>query len=521
MFDEDTWQEEQLAQARREGASEEEIAKLRLQLQISALKSKIQDARWEVKGAESSIRLAQAIITEQKADQKTAKSEISILKKWLKDATDKERVWTSELTGSIKFGTEKEYLEDKINYQQFLIEKAQYVIDYQQKQIDFSESKKLNAQAKINTYQSEINSLTSQLSNLISSYWPVRSSADYGRLPARPQTTPEYFSPFSLHTLSENSISFSASLRGLRKQRAAKARSASTRIENAFVDAGRPGYVDPDLPGLLGDRRFNAWIDGSYTWTDDDRTGAEASSEAGIVRAGLHYTFHPRVGVGGIFRYAFNESDRSDRSVTTDGDGFGASVYSQVRLPYGAVLSPVFAYERANTDIAIANGGTTVTGNFDTDIFTLGGTLSRRFRVDTGMKNTGFFIDPNLTLSYIAAKRRRYVRDDGEVIPGEDSEQGTFVFGPTIGLQIRNVSENIALIQPTLGVNGNWNFLRPDSYLSTSNTVVSTPTAFGSVTGGLSVALTNGLNGQINGTYSGFGSDVTSTSIFGRLALPF
>lgn len=327
--------------------------------------------------------------------------------------------------------------------------------------------------------------------------------------------------PFNLFNLSENSISFSASLRGLRKQRAAKARSASTRIENAFVDAGRPGYVDPDLPGLLGDRRFNAWIDGAYTWTDDDRTGAEASSEAGIVRAGLHYTFHPRVGVGGIFRYAFNESDRSDRSVTTDGDGFGASVYSQVRLPYGAVLSPVFAYERANTDIAIANGGTTVTGNFDTDIFTLGGTLSRRFRVDTGMKNTGFFIDPNLTLSYIAAKRRRYVRDDGEVIPGEDSEQGTFVFGPTIGLQIRNVSENIALIQPTLGVNGNWNFLRPDSYLSTSNTVVSTPTAFGSVTGGLSVALTNGLNGQINGTYSGFGSDVTSTSIFGRLALPF
>ncbi|MBO6759097.1 MAG: autotransporter domain-containing protein [Roseibium sp.] len=327
--------------------------------------------------------------------------------------------------------------------------------------------------------------------------------------------------PFGLFNLSENSISFSASLRAWRERRKSKARSASSRIENAFFEAGRPRYADPGLPGLLGDRRFNAWIDGSYTWTDDDRTGAEAKSEAGILRAGLHYTLLPRVGVGAIVRYAFSESTRSDRSVVTDGDGFGASVYSQFRLPHGAVLSPVFAYERTDTDIAIAGGGTTVTGNFDTDIFTFGGTLNRRFQIDTGMENTVFFVDPNLTLSYITAKRRRYVRNDGVVIPGDTTNQGTFVFGPTVGLQIRNVSDSIALIQPTLGVSGNWNFVRPDSFLSTSNTVVSTPTAFGSLMGGLSVALTNGLNGQINGSYSGFGSDVTSTSIFGRLSMPF
>lgn len=326
--------------------------------------------------------------------------------------------------------------------------------------------------------------------------------------------------PFDLLRLSENSISLSGSLRDLRKRRAAQAQAAS-RIANAFLDSGQSRYADPGLPGLLGDRRFNAWIDGSFSWTDDDRTGAEARSEAGIIRAGLHYSLTRNVGVGGIVRYAFNESVRTDRSVKTDGNGFGASVYSQIRLPYGAVLSPVFAYERANTDIAIAGGGTTVTGSFETDIFTLGGSLSRRFQFDTGMDNTGFFIDPNLTLSYINAKRRSYVRNDGMVIPGETTEQGSLIFGPTFGMQFLNVSETIALVQPTLGVTGNWNFLRPDSYLSSNNTVVSTPKSFGVITGGLNVALTNGINGQITGTFSGLGSDVTSTTLQGKLSIPF
>ncbi|SNZ19389.1 autotransporter outer membrane beta-barrel domain-containing protein [Cohaesibacter gelatinilyticus] len=347
--------------------------------------------------------------------------------------------------------------------------------------------------------------------------------------PALNQPASHAQSPFTSFNFSDNSANFGMTLRQLRAWRKSKAAQQSqqigSRVAMAFDATSQPAIPQTDieepLPGLLGDKKFNAWIDAAVSWSRDNRSGNEGTGTSIQVRAGASYQLLEKIGIGSMLRYSHKASDRSDGSASTKGDGFGGSIFAQIQLPYGAIFTPVFAYERVNSDLDISNGATLVTGGFESDIYTYGGSLKKRFIFESDNIDRRYFIDPNLTLSYIKGKRHGYVRSDGSYVPSDSFNQGVLSFGPTFGLQMRNVSETIAMLEPKVGINGIWNFETPAAYTTTTGSVIKPTQWSASLNAGLTLQLKNGLTSTITGAYSGLGSDVNTGTFSGRLSLPF
>ena len=332
------------------------------------------------------------------------------------------------------------------------------------------------------------------------------------------------FAPFNF---SDSHARFAMTLDELRAFRRQQARlknaEVGSRIANAFFATRRTEAPEQPLPGLLGDKRFNGWIDASASWSNDDRSGNQSSSDAFRVRAGASYQLLQHVGFGAMVRYSHQSSKRDDGTSKSEGSGFGGSLFARLALPYGAVLTPVVAYERIDTDMTAtsANSSSSVTGGFQSDLVTLGGTLNRRFVVPQQENNRAFFVDPNLTLSHVIAKRHGYSRSNGSYVPSDWIEQGSLSFRPSFGVQIFDITDNIDMIQPTFGLSGVWNYQTPSSYTTTSGSVIKPTEWFASVSAGLTIQLKNGLTSTISGSYSGLGTKVNTGTLSGRLSMPF
>ncbi len=274
------------------------------------------------------------------------------------------------------------------------------------------------------------------------------------------------------------------------------------------------------LPGLIGDDRFNAWIGASISLTDDRRRGAKADGEEFEVKAGASYRVRDDITVGGKLRYRNADSDRNDNSASASMDGFGGALFAEIVLPRGILFSPLVAYERTDTDLDLGSGGTATSGDFGTDIFTFGAGLSQRFAFAQPEQGRILFVEPNTSVSYVIADREKHTRSDGTTVSGKTVEQGTLSFGPRFGFLYAQPTENIALLEPTLSVSGIWNFKTPDSFLSTSGSLVKTPEFYGSVGIGLNMQLVNGIDASLSAGYSGIGAKTDRYSLSTRLSLP-
>ncbi len=265
---------------------------------------------------------------------------------------------------------------------------------------------------------------------------------------------------------------------------------------------------------------LQTWVSTNHNFSDDNRRGAEADGDQTVIEAGALMRVHEDVVIGAKLRYRHLDSQRRDRSISTEADGFGGAVFARFSLPQGAVLTPLVALEFTRTDLDLTAGGTTLTGTFDTDILTIGGTLSREFTFEDQDNNRTFYIEPNLSLSYVTARRSAYTRSDGAQIPGTRVDTGTLSFNPTFGVRLYDVGTMLKSAEPFIGVSGVWNFETPNDFLSTSGTLVETPDLFAGINGGISIETEGGMRGTLRATYSGLGSDIRSTSIFGQLTIP-
>lgn len=284
---------------------------------------------------------------------------------------------------------------------------------------------------------------------------------------------------------------------------------------------GRPVADQFLIPDLAVDQRFNAWVAGSYTWTDDDRAGAAGDSTNGQVTLGASYLVSETVNAGLQLRYRRIVSNRNDGSAFSEADGFGGSVFAQILLPFGAAVTPIIAYERTDTHLTQMIGGTGLTGSFDTDIWTFGTQVGQRFDIHDNGTGGIYWVEPQASLSYVTAQRDGYVRSDGVVVPADTVNDGSLTFGGEIGAEFLAPAERIAVLAPSLGVTGVWNFDRPGDQLLTTGTTIATPDVFAALTAALDVVFGSGpaLSGSL--TYSGLGSDVRSWTVGGRLTIPF
>ncbi|MBO6540254.1 MAG: hypothetical protein JJ969_12760 [Rhizobiaceae bacterium] len=268
----------------------------------------------------------------------------------------------------------------------------------------------------------------------------------------------------------------------------------------------------------FADEHLYGWIGGNYTWTRDRRTGNNTDRHAVRVEAGLLYKYSSVVDLGGKVRLTYGSSARLDGTSTTGALAIGASTFARIKLPQGILLTPVIAYERSSTGISFNSGA--ATGNFATDIFMVGATLSKRFRPGFATHLNQAYIEPNMSLSLIHGIRHGYTLSSNTAIVGASFTQGTLRFGPTIGWRLVDSGETFASVDHTVSLNGTWNFLRPASFTSASGAQVSTPEFSASINAALSAKTYRGKTLSLGIGYSGIGSMVQSASISGSISIP-
>lgn len=308
-----------------------------------------------------------------------------------------------------------------------------------------------------------------------------------------------------------NRLGFGWSLDGLR--RSEKLARQQMRARLGVSNGGTAAGIST-LPRLLADERLNAWLEGSWSFTNDNRTGVEGDANAIRLDGGLTYRIQARTALGAKFRYRAASSDRDDGSQTTDTSGIGGAVFAQIGIPGGAVLTPIVAYERTSTDLDLTAGGVTVSSTFISDVYTVGAGLSRRFGLGE------YWVEPNAALSYVTAIRDDHVRSDGAAINGATVVQGTAVLGPTFGTHIKRPFDGVRRLDPTIGFNGVWTFRDGGNFVAANGTLVRPVRLSGTLSAGIGAQLDNGAHIRLTGSWSGIGSDVQGGSITARLTMP-
>lgn len=312
-------------------------------------------------------------------------------------------------------------------------------------------------------------------------------------------------------------VNFGWSLAHLRGNMIARRRAELTRLG---ITGDGTSVVRSSLPAVLADNRLNAWVDGNYSYTDDERAGAQSEAYQMQFSGGVSYRVMDNVAVGGKLRYRGSRSKRDDGSQRTEADGLSGALFAQIALPRGAMLSPVVAWERSSTDLDLIAGGNTVSSTFTTDVFTVGGTLSRRFDLGTHGKSASLWIDPNASLSWVTAIRDDHVRSDGAAIAGNTLVEGSAVFGPVFGADITSPFEGVTSMSPSLGLNAVWNFRDGGDFVSSNGTVVKPVRFSGTLTAGLGATFDNGVTARMNTAFSGIGSEVHGMSLGFRIDIP-
>jgi len=312
-------------------------------------------------------------------------------------------------------------------------------------------------------------------------------------------------------------VNFGWSLAHLRGNMIARRRAELTRLG---ITGDGTSVVRSNLPALLADNRLNAWVDGNYSYTDDERAGAQSEAYQMQFSGGVSYRVMDNVAVGGKLRYRGSRSKRDDGSQRTEADGLSGALFAQIALPRGAMLSPVVAWERSSTDLDLIAGGNTVSSTFTTDVFTVGGTVSRRFDLGKHGKSAALWIDPNASVSWVTAIRDDHVRSDGAAIAGNTLVEGSAVFGPVFGADITNPFDGITSMSPTLGLNAVWNFRDGGDFVSSNGTVVKPVRFSGTLSAGLGATFDNGVTARMNTAFSGIGSEVHGMSLGFRVDIP-
>ena len=109
--------------------------------------------------------------------------------------------------------------------------------------------------------------------------------------------------------------------------------------------------------GLLGDKRFNAWVNGGVVFHDNDRPGLGQSGETGVVSGGASYLISPNVNVGLAGRYG--DTSVSGAGGATDAETWSGAVFTQVELPANFWFAAMLAYSDVDIDARFVQPGVT------------------------------------------------------------------------------------------------------------------------------------------------------------------
>lgn len=284
-------------------------------------------------------------------------------------------------------------------------------------------------------------------------------------------------------------------------------------LPNSAYDNGLSG----NFSGGVQNENWNIWVNGAYQRAHDERNGNESRSNTVKFEAGIVRRLNEQSSLGSKVRFSSTDSEQDNNASDNKTFSVGMSLFAQLALPLGPTVTPVIAYERSKSDVTFSTGTTMRTGDFVSDIYVAGLTISEQFT----FFEERFFVEPNASFTFINGRRHNYTLSDGSSIEGENFNQASLAFNPKVGWTLKGVGDFFEQLQPTLGIDGTWNLKTPDDFTGTGGISVKTPRFTAGLNAGLTARTEQGMSISLDANYSGLGSSLRSAGVSGRFSIPF
>ncbi|WP_127523930.1 autotransporter outer membrane beta-barrel domain-containing protein [Mesorhizobium sp. Z1-4] len=291
---------------------------------------------------------------------------------------------------------------------------------------------------------------------------------------------------------SDNSFSFAYDLASMR-----------LKMQRAYGAAGAPD-------GILGDPRFNMWVNGSVTFHIDP-TGLAQRGTTAAVAAGASYRLTPWINAGVAARYA--HSNRFGTTGNATASAWSVAAFAQARIAGQLLLETIVAYSGATANATFASGATGTA---------VGRSLAGQAKLSRSFALGGWTATPALGISVVNVQRDAFTASDGTVVAASNTTQTTLTFGPSFqpsrGFAVGNSG---ATVTPSFGLDFFANLGRFDPIIGAGGTTVASSDSFGvAARAGLAVAFAGGASASVNTSYAGIGGTSQSISIAGNLRIP-
>lgn len=265
------------------------------------------------------------------------------------------------------------------------------------------------------------------------------------------------------------------------------------------VEDGRPLI---DLPGFLGDNRFNLFGASSVSIGNNDVGGLGQDSISYSASGGVSWLVLPKLNVGLAARYSDGDIDSFDASIDTSTWGIAAFAQTQVESKIGKInLEGIIAYSRSDIDSLFNNAGVITTAN---DVNTTA--FSSQVKASTSFTFDNVSISPFVSLSYIATDRDAFTLSDGQFQNGVNGDQVTFSAGSSLGTSFV-IPDTEILLSPSLG-------------LGTFGTVTNGGNVGLSANGSLGIQTKSGVSGGLGVGFSGLTGGTSNLSFSGNISIP-
>ena len=290
---------------------------------------------------------------------------------------------------------------------------------------------------------------------------------------------------------SDNSFAFAYDLATTRQQ-----------MKRAYGAAGVPD-------GILGDPRFNMWVNGSVTFHIDP-TGLAQRGTTAAVAAGASYRLAPWLNAGVAARYA--HSNRFGTTGNATASAWSVAAFAQARIANQLLLETILAYSGATANATFASGATGTA---------IGRSLAGQAKLSRSFALGGWNITPALGISVVNVQRDAFTASDGTAVAASNTTQTTLTFGPSFqprqGIQLGGGGVTLT---PNFGLDFFANLGRFDPIIGAGGATVSSDTFGVAARAGAAIAFAGGASAALNAAYAGIGGTSQSVSVSANLRIP-
>ncbi|MEM7270814.1 MAG: autotransporter outer membrane beta-barrel domain-containing protein, partial [Pseudomonadota bacterium] len=287
---------------------------------------------------------------------------------------------------------------------------------------------------------------------------------------------------------SGNALAFSFNLDQMRRQQTVGFSQTATgaRADEPLVN----------LPGFLGDRRFNVFAAGDVSFSDDSRRVGQDGVTFSI-SGGFSWLAAEGVNLGLAGRFTDTDIDGASGSIS--GDTFSLAAFAQTTVLDGLRLDAIAAYGNSSIDAEFVSGGARADADIDAEAISVQVKASRSFDFD------GVAVTPSGSLTYSHVKRDSFTLSNGQTAASSTDDVVTASGGVSVGTTFLS-DDGAMLITPSLSVGGFAGLTDGGGGAS--------------ISGGLGIRTLDGLSANLSAGFSGFNSGQDVFSLGLNLTVP-